>query len=101
MHRRNNRIQRDLAGGYLSSLSVTPLIVLDRPSIGFRTRRIDERIQALSGPQLSSAAAVLSVAACSPSSIVAFLPARCYVADEAVLIRALTHALSQLPSVPE
>jgi hypothetical protein len=51
--------------------------------------------------QLSSAAAVLSVAARSPSSIVTILPAKCYVADEAVLSRALTHALSQLPAVPE
>jgi mannose-1-phosphate guanylyltransferase len=51
--------------------------------------------------QLSSAAAILSVAAHSPSSIVAILPAKCHVADEAILGRALTHALSQLPGVPE
>jgi mannose-1-phosphate guanylyltransferase len=51
--------------------------------------------------QLSSAAAVLSVAARSPSSIVTILPARCHVADEAVLSRAVTYALSQLPGVPE
>jgi mannose-1-phosphate guanylyltransferase len=51
--------------------------------------------------QLSSAAAVLSVAAQSPSSIVTILPAKCYVADEAVLGRGLTQALSQLPGVPE
>jgi mannose-1-phosphate guanylyltransferase len=51
--------------------------------------------------QLSSAAAILSVAVHSPSSIVAILPARCHVADEAALSRALTRALSQLPGVPE
>jgi mannose-1-phosphate guanylyltransferase len=51
--------------------------------------------------QLSSAAAILSIAARSPSSVVAILPAKCHVGDEAVLSRALTHALSQLPGVPE
>jgi mannose-1-phosphate guanylyltransferase len=51
--------------------------------------------------QLSSAAAILSVAAHSPSSIVAILPAKCHVADEAALGRALSHALAQLPGVPE
>jgi mannose-1-phosphate guanylyltransferase len=51
--------------------------------------------------QLSSAAAILSIAGHSPSSVVAILPAKCYVADEAILSRALSYALSQLPSVPE
>jgi mannose-1-phosphate guanylyltransferase len=51
--------------------------------------------------QLSSAAAILSVTARSPSHIVAILPARCYVSDEAILSRAINHAVSQLPSVPE
>jgi mannose-1-phosphate guanylyltransferase len=51
--------------------------------------------------QLSSAAAIFSVAARSPSSVVAILPARCHVDDEAVLGRAIAHALSQLPAVPE
>jgi mannose-1-phosphate guanylyltransferase len=51
--------------------------------------------------QLSSAAAIISIAERSPSNVVAILPARCYVADEGALNRALTHALSQLPGVPE
>jgi mannose-1-phosphate guanylyltransferase len=51
--------------------------------------------------QLSSAAAILSVAARSSSSVVAILPARCYVAHELALGRALAHALLQLAAVPE
>jgi mannose-1-phosphate guanylyltransferase len=51
--------------------------------------------------QLSSAAAILSVAARSPSSVIAILPARCHVSDEAILNRAITYAVSQLPGVPE
>jgi mannose-1-phosphate guanylyltransferase len=53
------------------------------------------------GSRLSSAAAILSVAARSPSHVVAILPARCYVADEAVMNCALKHALSELPGAPE
>ena len=51
--------------------------------------------------QLSSAAAILSVATHSPSSVVAIIPAKCFVADEAVLRRAIAHAISQLSGVPE
>jgi len=50
---------------------------------------------------LSSAAAILSVAARSPSSVVTIMPARCYVADEWILSRALRHALAELPGIPE
>jgi mannose-1-phosphate guanylyltransferase len=51
--------------------------------------------------QLSSAAAILSVAARSPSSVVTIMPARSYVADEWILGRALRHALAELPGIPE
>jgi mannose-1-phosphate guanylyltransferase len=51
--------------------------------------------------QLSSAAAILSVAAHSPSSVVTIMPARCHVADESILNRALEEAQSQLVNIPE
>src|SRR5258708_1020611 len=51
--------------------------------------------------QLSSAAAILSVAACSPSNVITLLPARCFVLHEWILKNALNHALAELPSVPE
>jgi len=51
--------------------------------------------------KLSSAAALLSVAARSPSSVVTILPARCYVADEWILSRGIRYALSELQGVPE
>ena len=51
--------------------------------------------------QLSSAAAILSVAACSPSNVITILPARCFVLHEGVLKNALNRALVELPSVPE
>jgi hypothetical protein len=51
--------------------------------------------------QLSSAAAILSVAMRSPSSVVIVLPARCYVVDELNLARGIRYALSELQGVPE
>jgi mannose-1-phosphate guanylyltransferase len=51
--------------------------------------------------QLCSAAAILSVASRSPSSVITILPARCYVVDEWILARGIRHALSELPGVPE
>jgi len=51
--------------------------------------------------QLSSAAAILSVAACSPSNVITILPARCFVLHEGILRDALNRALVELPSVPE
>jgi hypothetical protein len=51
--------------------------------------------------RLSSAAAILSVAACSPSNVITILPARCCVAHEWILRRALKHALWELPGIPE
>ena len=50
---------------------------------------------------LTTAAAILSIAKTSPSSIVTILPARCYVAHESILIRALKHVASELAAVPE
>jgi hypothetical protein len=54
-----------------------------------------------SGLQLSVAAAILSVAARSTSDIVTILPARCHVAHESILRRALNFAVAELPGVPE
>ena len=51
--------------------------------------------------QLSSAAAILSVAARSPSNVITILPARCFVLHEGILKNALNLALAELPSVPE
>jgi len=53
------------------------------------------------GLQLSVAAAILSVAARSTSDIITILPARCHVAHESILRRALDFALGELPGVPE
>lgn len=47
--------------------------------------------------QLASAAAILSVAAVSPSEIVVMMPARCYVAHEWILKSALQYGLAELP----
>jgi mannose-1-phosphate guanylyltransferase len=55
----------------------------------------------LTSPQLTSAAAILSIAKASPSSIVTLLPARCYVAHESILRQALKLATAQLSQVPE
>jgi hypothetical protein len=57
--------------------------------------------EAPSGLQLSVAAAILSVAARSTSDIITILPARCHVAHEPILRRAVNFALAQLPGVPE
>jgi hypothetical protein len=51
--------------------------------------------------QLSVAAAILSVAARSTSDVITILPARCYVAHEGILRRAMNHALTELPAIPE
>ena len=51
--------------------------------------------------QLSVAAAILSVAECSTSDVITILPARCYVAHESILRRAIIHALAELPAIPE
>ncbi len=53
------------------------------------------------GLQLSVAAAILAVAARSMSDIITILPARCHVAHESILRRALNHALAELPGIPE
>jgi mannose-1-phosphate guanylyltransferase len=50
---------------------------------------------------LSSAAAILSVAAYSPSNVITILPARCAVVHEWILRRALGRALLELPNVLE
>jgi hypothetical protein len=50
---------------------------------------------------LSSAAAILSIAARSPSNIITVLPARCYVAHEWILRSALQRAAAELPQIPE
>jgi hypothetical protein len=50
---------------------------------------------------LTTAAALRSIAAQSPSNIVTILPARCHVAHEWVLRAAVEHALNALPHVPE
>jgi hypothetical protein len=50
---------------------------------------------------LSSAAAILSVAARSPSNLITVLPGRCYVAHEEILQCALRRAISALPEIPE
>jgi mannose-1-phosphate guanylyltransferase len=49
----------------------------------------------------SSAAAILSIAAKSPSNIITILPARCYVAHEWILRSALQRAVVELPRIPE
>ena len=51
--------------------------------------------------QLASAAAILSVAARSPSSVITILPARCSVIHEGILRRALHRAIGDLSAVPE
>jgi mannose-1-phosphate guanylyltransferase len=50
---------------------------------------------------LTGAAALLSIAQSSPSSVVTILPARCYVAQEYILSAALERALAILPGVGE
>jgi mannose-1-phosphate guanylyltransferase len=53
------------------------------------------------GLQLTVAAAILSAAARSTSDIITILPARCHVAHESILRRALSYALAELPGIPE
>ena len=53
------------------------------------------------GLQLSVAAAILSVAARSTSDIITILPARCHVAHESILRRALNFAVDELAGIPE
>jgi mannose-1-phosphate guanylyltransferase len=50
---------------------------------------------------LTAAAAILSIAAKAHSQIVAVIPGRCYVAQEALLAAAIDKALTELPGVPE
>ena len=50
---------------------------------------------------LTAAAAILKIAADSPSNVVVIAPARVHVLRESVLAAALENALSALPSVPE
>jgi mannose-1-phosphate guanylyltransferase len=50
---------------------------------------------------LTGAAALLSIAAASPSSVVTVLPARCYVFQEWILSAAIELGLLRLPSVAE
>jgi mannose-1-phosphate guanylyltransferase len=52
-------------------------------------------------PLFTSAAAILSIARVSPSSIVTILPARCYVRHEWVLRQALRQVAAELPHIPE
>jgi mannose-1-phosphate guanylyltransferase len=54
-----------------------------------------------SSSSLAAAAALLSIASRMPSAIVTMLPARCFVADEPMLRRALEQALAVLPQLPE
>jgi hypothetical protein len=71
-----------------------PILWCVRPEMRFVGNRA-------TSPQLTAAAAILSIAKTSPSSIVTILPARCYVAHEAILRRALKSAAAQLAHVPE
>ncbi len=54
-----------------------------------------------SSPLISLAAAILSIAKASPSSVVTVLPARCYIAHEWILQQALRQAARELAHVPE
>jgi mannose-1-phosphate guanylyltransferase len=71
-----------------------PMLWLVRPELRFVCEH-------RAASQLTVAAAILSIAKLSPSSIVTILPARCYVAHESLLRRALQHAADQLPHIPE
>jgi mannose-1-phosphate guanylyltransferase len=54
-----------------------------------------------SASSLAMAAALLSIAAESPSHIVTIIPAKCYVRHETILTAALNHANITLPLTPE
>jgi mannose-1-phosphate guanylyltransferase len=71
-----------------------PMLWFLRPD----SRFVSER---RAGSPLSVAAAILSIAERSPSSIVTILPARRYVAHEWLLRRALQYAADELPYIPE
>ena len=71
-----------------------PWIWFVRPERRFVT---DHRSASL----LSSAAAILSVAASSASHVITILPGRCYVAHEEILQFALSRAISALPGISE
>jgi hypothetical protein len=49
----------------------------------------------------SLAAAILDVAARSPSNVITIIPARCHVEHEEILRRAITNALRELPATSE
>jgi hypothetical protein len=65
--------------------------------------RPDQRFICDSGAvaHLATAAAILSIAARSPSNIITVMPARCYVAHEWILRSALQRAAAELPQIPE
>jgi mannose-1-phosphate guanylyltransferase len=71
-----------------------PILWSVRPELRFVCER-------RTGSHLTVAAAILSIADLSPSSIVTILPARRYVAHELPLRRALQHAADELPHIPE
>jgi len=71
-----------------------PILWCVRPEMRFVA---DKR----TSPLLTSAAAILSIAKESPSSIVTILPARSFVAHETILRQALRLVAAQLPHVPE
>jgi hypothetical protein len=71
-----------------------PLLRCVRPENRFITHKC-------SSPLISLAAAILSIAKASPSSIVTILPARCYVRQEEILRQALRQAAYDLAHVPE
>jgi mannose-1-phosphate guanylyltransferase len=71
-----------------------PMLWFVRPELRF----VCDRSMA---SQLTVAAAILSIAELSPSSIVTILPARCYVAHGSLLRQAVQHAADELPHIPE
>jgi len=71
-----------------------PILWCVRPEMRFVA---DKRTNSL----FTSAAAILSIARLSPSSIVTILPARCYVRHEWILRQALRQVASELPRIPE
>lgn len=71
-----------------------PLLWFVRPELRFVCDR-------RAASQLTMAAAIFSIANLSPSSIITILPARCYVAHESPLRRALQHAVDELAYIPE
>jgi hypothetical protein len=76
------------------SRTLTPTLWCVRPERRFVS---DKR----TNPLLALAAALLSIASVSPSSVVTILPARCYVGHERILLEALKQVASELPHIPE